>query len=57
MKDKIIPFLEQLLIMFKAPQLLMKKRQSKLLDYDRVSEMKVNGEPVCFIYNRLINRC
>ncbi|KAI8912483.1 Dbl homology domain-containing protein [Gorgonomyces haynaldii] len=46
MKDKIVPGLETCVSMFKVPQLLMKKRESKLLDYERVKEMRLKNEQI-----------
>ena len=40
----ILPALEKLLLRFREPAIIMKKRQAKLLDYERVQEMKKNGE-------------
>jgi hypothetical protein len=45
-KTVIIPSLEKIQALFKEPQLIMKKRQAKLLDFERVNEMKANGDVV-----------
>ncbi|KAJ8327394.1 hypothetical protein QVD99_008062 [Batrachochytrium dendrobatidis] len=42
----MIPAVEQLLNHFKAPLLVMRKRDAKLLDYDRANSMRAKGDVV-----------
>lgn len=45
-KDIILPALETLLAAFRGPSMLIKKRAAKLLDLDRVNELKAAKEPI-----------
>ncbi|KAJ3279401.1 hypothetical protein HK104_001500 [Borealophlyctis nickersoniae] len=45
-KTTIHPALETLMNRFKEPNLIMNKRNKKLLDYDRARAMRARGEPV-----------
>ncbi|KAJ3190612.1 hypothetical protein HK101_008538 [Irineochytrium annulatum] len=45
-KEYIIPVLNNLLLMFKEPFLVVKKREKKRLDFDRARAIKAKGDPV-----------
>ena len=45
-KTVISPSIDKLLMRFKEPQLVMKKRDAKLLDYERAQEIRAKGEQV-----------
>ncbi|KAI8928805.1 hypothetical protein BC831DRAFT_446637 [Entophlyctis helioformis] len=45
-RSVIFPALEKLVERFREPQLVMKKRDDKLLDYERAKAIRLKGEPV-----------
>ncbi|KAJ3321026.1 Tau-tubulin kinase 2 [Boothiomyces sp. JEL0866] len=45
-KGVIVPLIQVLLDLFKEPSVIMKKRQSKLLDHERVQSLKQKGEKI-----------
>ncbi|KAJ3272197.1 hypothetical protein HDV01_005851 [Terramyces sp. JEL0728] len=45
-KGVIVPLIQVLVDLFKEPSVIMKKRQSKQLDYERVQSLKQKGEKI-----------
>lgn len=44
--DSVLPLFDELFATFKGPHLLMKKRDKKLLDFDRSKSLRIKGEEV-----------
>ncbi len=44
--QSVLPLFDDLQSTFKGPHLLMKKRDKKLLDFDRAKSLRVKGEEV-----------
>jgi hypothetical protein len=49
-KSSISPAIQTILQTFKNPLLIIKKRDAKRLDFERVNNLKAKGDIVCFIY-------
>lgn len=48
-KSAIRPTLVHLLARYKDPLIIIKKRDAKMLDFERANGLKAKGDPVCFI--------